>query len=228
MSERGLRVIYWPFQREPRGVADFYRALDAYWVTSRIEGGPVPLLESMATGVPVVSTPVGVALEAIEEGVNGFVRPFEAPDAFAEESADLSGDHARLARLGQAARARMVQDFGEAASVQPARLLYDVAIANFRERTGRDLAPSGPPAWRDGELVDLPKASRLALRANDQSILMDQLINAGAMKAAREVALSAVSGHPLDSGVARRALSAFPRLREGMRSIRRPLRLPSR
>ena len=39
-----------------RELVDCFHALDLYLVTSREEGGPMALMESMATGVPVVST----------------------------------------------------------------------------------------------------------------------------------------------------------------------------
>jgi len=37
----------------------FYRALDALLITSHVEGGPYAPMEALASGVPVVSTPVG-------------------------------------------------------------------------------------------------------------------------------------------------------------------------
>ena len=44
-------------------LARAYHALDLYLVTSRQEGGPKAVLESMAAGVPLVSTRVGQAQE---------------------------------------------------------------------------------------------------------------------------------------------------------------------
>ena len=38
-----------------------YHALDIYLITSREEGGPMGLLESIACGTPVASTNVGMA-----------------------------------------------------------------------------------------------------------------------------------------------------------------------
>lgn len=52
-------------------VARCYRALDLYFVTSREEGGPQALLESLASAVPVVSTRVGMAEDVILDGENG-------------------------------------------------------------------------------------------------------------------------------------------------------------
>lgn len=52
-------------------IADFYHALDLYLITSREEGGPKGLVESMASGVPVVSTAVGMAEDLISDGITG-------------------------------------------------------------------------------------------------------------------------------------------------------------
>jgi len=43
----------------------FYQALDIYLITSREEGGPMGLLESMSCGIPVVTTNVGMASDVI-------------------------------------------------------------------------------------------------------------------------------------------------------------------
>ncbi len=42
-----------------------YRSIDLYVCTSDVEGGPLTVLEALASGVPVVSTPVGVAGEVL-------------------------------------------------------------------------------------------------------------------------------------------------------------------
>lgn len=52
-------------------LAKLYHALDLYLVTSREEGGPMALMESMSSGVPVVSTRVGMGPDLIEPGVSG-------------------------------------------------------------------------------------------------------------------------------------------------------------
>ena len=52
-------------------ILNFYYALDLYLVTSREEGGPMALMESMASHVPVVSTKVGQAEDLIEDKITG-------------------------------------------------------------------------------------------------------------------------------------------------------------
>lgn len=63
--ENGLSQLGVPFRSLGRvaweSLPSLYRALDIYLVTSRDEGGPKSVLESLASGIPVISTPVGQA-----------------------------------------------------------------------------------------------------------------------------------------------------------------------
>ena len=54
-------------------VAQAYEAIDLCIVTSRDEGGPRAVLEAMATGVPLVTTAVGQALELVRHEENGWM-----------------------------------------------------------------------------------------------------------------------------------------------------------
>ena len=76
LEQRGI-----PFRHDYLDYADLtaaYHALDLYLVTSREEGGPMALMESMASHVPVVSTPVGMAPDLIEDGVTGWLAAIDA------------------------------------------------------------------------------------------------------------------------------------------------------
>jgi glycosyltransferase involved in cell wall biosynthesis len=55
-----------------------YHALDLYLITSREEGGPMALMESMASHVPVVSTPVGMAPDLITDSKTGWIADIES------------------------------------------------------------------------------------------------------------------------------------------------------
>ena len=73
--KRGLEAIDVPFAhhyaKSREELAKCYHALDIYLVTSREEGGPMALMESMSSHVPVVSTRVGMAPDLIRDGVTG-------------------------------------------------------------------------------------------------------------------------------------------------------------
>lgn len=67
-------------------VAEYFRAIDLYLVCSREEGGPKAILESMASGIPIISTRVGMAPDVIEGGVDGFLASVEDVDSIVEYS----------------------------------------------------------------------------------------------------------------------------------------------
>ena len=54
-------------------VGQLFQALDAYIVSSRQEGGPKAVLESMASGVPLVTTRVGQAMDLVRHNWNGWM-----------------------------------------------------------------------------------------------------------------------------------------------------------
>lgn len=54
-------------------IVNFYKAIDLYIITSRAEGGPKSLIESFASGVPVVSTDVGMVHDIAINGYNALV-----------------------------------------------------------------------------------------------------------------------------------------------------------
>ena len=65
-----------------------------YLITSREEGGPRAVLESMATGVPIVSTSVGQAVDLIKHKHNGYLVDIEDSENLAYWSnVILNNDH---------------------------------------------------------------------------------------------------------------------------------------
>jgi len=94
--KEGLRDAGVPFEHvfveDYRDMVHYYNLLDAYLVTSRSEGGPKAVLESMATGVPVVSTQVGLAPDVLTDGHNGRLVPIEDVDGLVRATVDLIDD----------------------------------------------------------------------------------------------------------------------------------------
>lgn len=82
LDGRGIPYVHTSAARR-RDLARAYHALDVYAVSSRQEGGPKAVLESMATGIPLVSTRVGQAQELVQDGVNGWQVEVEDADALA-------------------------------------------------------------------------------------------------------------------------------------------------
>ena len=71
-------------------VATAYQAIDVCVVASRDEGGPRAVLESMATGVPLVTTRVGQAADLVEHGVNGWMVDVEDVETLAGSLAHVA------------------------------------------------------------------------------------------------------------------------------------------
>lgn len=73
--------------RPPQDVIrDLYASCDVWLTASRSEGFNLPALEAMACRTPVVSTRTGWPLEAIVDGVNGYLAPIDDVEALAERA----------------------------------------------------------------------------------------------------------------------------------------------
>ena len=81
-----------------------YHALDVTLVTSRQEGGPKAVLESLAAGVPLVTTRVGQAPELLTDGEDGLLADVDDVDALAAAVLRIHADAALAARLRAAGR----------------------------------------------------------------------------------------------------------------------------
>jgi len=71
------------YQKEYMDIGTMFQALDLYLVASREEGGPKAVLESMASGVPLVTTKVGQATDLVKHRENGWVADVEDYEALA-------------------------------------------------------------------------------------------------------------------------------------------------
>lgn len=119
-------------------LAQIYSATDAYLCTSRIEGGPLPILEAMACGVPVVTTPVGHVPELIDDGDNGVLFPLDDHAAGAARVRDLHRDASRSAAIGARAREAMVAKGSWDAVAER----YEAVLAEARQRPLDQVSPA--------------------------------------------------------------------------------------
>lgn len=67
-------------------------AFDVLLLPSLYEGMPYVLLEALAAGVPIVSTDVGGAQEAIEDGLSGFIVPQNTAEGLEQRLVRLAKD----------------------------------------------------------------------------------------------------------------------------------------
>lgn len=109
-------------------------AFDLFLSTSRYEGLPLTLLEAMAMGLPVIAPRLGAFPEVLEDGVTGLLPTprFWAPHMETLDSAPfrsavlrLIADRDERARIGEAARKRVEQDFGIGTMVRRYEALYE-------------------------------------------------------------------------------------------------------
>lgn len=87
------------FLNDPDEIADYYKALDLYIATGRHEGGPKSLVESLASGVPLVSTKAGMAPDVITDGENGFLCDVDAVDQISQKSMMILEDQEKKKRI---------------------------------------------------------------------------------------------------------------------------------
>ncbi len=90
---------------------ELLRRADVYALPTFREGLPVALLEAMAAGLPVVSTPVAGIPDAVEDGVNGFLVPPGDVAALADAIATLLGDQGQRQAMGARNRERARERF---------------------------------------------------------------------------------------------------------------------
>jgi glycosyltransferase involved in cell wall biosynthesis len=90
----GLERLGIPYRHRVVGryedVAGLYHALDAYVVPSRQEGGPKGIFEAMASGIPVVTTCVGQAMDLVLDGRNAWMVDVEDAEGLAHRLSHIA------------------------------------------------------------------------------------------------------------------------------------------
>jgi len=214
----GIRCVHVPFVPDLSGIAEIQRALDVYWVTSRIEGGPVPLLEAMASGVCCVSTPVGMARDVVVDGENGLMAPFDDVGAFVRQTGRLASDPDLRRRIGESARRTMVDGYQWWQVSRSAHDLYRTAIERFGERPGSPRAPVMPPPdpspRRDAPgpvpMAAFPPGIRSWVASREALLFGSVLESMGERRAAHRAHLRSIAARPFDHATVREALRRLP------------------
>jgi glycosyltransferase involved in cell wall biosynthesis len=110
-----------------------YRQADVFVNASLAESFSTTCLEAMASGIPAVSTSVGVFSAAIDDGHNGYLVPQGDYAAMAGRIVELSRNRPLLQTLGHRARAATVERFDWAGAVIPRYLeLYRSVVESRR------------------------------------------------------------------------------------------------
>jgi len=127
---KGIDARFVEWLESPEDLASMYRASRVVVCASTCEGGPRFTVEAMACGTPVVSTPVGVMGELIEDGVNGALCGFDFESLAAALERVLADDAAARA-MGEAGR-RSVQGFERRTTIRG----YAEGLQSIAARTG--------------------------------------------------------------------------------------------
>ena len=88
LEKRGISFIH-RYPQEKKELCKFYNCLDLYLITSREEGGPLAIMESLACKIPLVATKVGMAPDIIKEGKNGFLVEVNSVEEIVRKAKDI-------------------------------------------------------------------------------------------------------------------------------------------
>jgi glycosyltransferase involved in cell wall biosynthesis len=88
------------------------------------EGLPRTLLEAASCGRAVLATDVPGCRDFVRDGVEGLVTPPDDPAALADALARLAAAPDLVARMGEAARARVLSGYTERAVMEAVKALY--------------------------------------------------------------------------------------------------------
>lgn len=103
---------------------DMPKALQELDLLVTLSAGSV-IAEAMATGKPVIGTPIGSTADMIVQGVTGYVIPLDPMEKIVDKIIALAEDPIQSMRIGQAARKHAEQAFGIDAHVQKVQDIYE-------------------------------------------------------------------------------------------------------
>jgi glycosyltransferase involved in cell wall biosynthesis len=118
------------FINRAAALREIYWASDVLVLPSRFEGFPIVVAETMCAGCVPVRTPAGGWRDQIEDGVTGYVIPFNDPPALAAKIALLAGDG--RARMREAATRFATANFSKQAMIAGTSALYREVGAGLR------------------------------------------------------------------------------------------------
>lgn len=127
--EPGVNVYDNLAPNDPR-LIQLYRNADLFVLPTRADCFSIAGVEAMATGLPVITCPVGGVGELFEDGVQGIFVPPDNRDALVRAVTSLIGDEQRRRAMGEAARALAVSQYdNEVNTLRLFRLLDSPARA---------------------------------------------------------------------------------------------------
>lgn len=109
-----------------KDVEKYYQKASIFISPTKHEGFSLMIPEAMACGLPIVATNVSSIPEIIRHGINGFLIPFNDPDALAKAILVLLDNPEKIQSMGIAARQTVEQDFTwEKCAQQFEKMIYN-------------------------------------------------------------------------------------------------------
>lgn len=115
----------------------YYAGIDVYVCASKIEGTPNPVLESMACGVPIISTDVGIVPQAFGPLQKQFILPERTVEAVADALRRLINEPALLTALSEENR-HMIEGWDWSIKAEKFAVFFETCL------NGTDHAESMP------------------------------------------------------------------------------------
>ncbi len=122
--------------RAPDEVVPHLQAMDVCVLTSRVEGFPNALMESMAAGTPVVASAVGGITELIEDGERGILVENRDPEHFARAVHRLLAHRDEAEAMAQQAREYVRAHLDAPIMVSAYRELYAQLLLGAMRKAG--------------------------------------------------------------------------------------------
>ncbi len=139
LAALGDRVRLLPSQTHAR-IRELYADADVFVLPSWREGFPNVVLEAMATGLPVVATPVGAIPDAVRHEKEGVLVPPRDASALRAALERLHREPDAREVLGRNARARVEEEFAMEAVLRRLARIYAELVAERTSPTTRGLS----------------------------------------------------------------------------------------
>jgi len=109
-------------------VTPWLRAMDVFVLPSYAnEGVPQALMQAMACGLPVISTPIGSITEAVQDGISGRIVPARDAGQLHQAIQSFLQDPEQRDTFGAAARNTAVEKFGLDAMLDKMEIIFNQA-----------------------------------------------------------------------------------------------------
>jgi glycosyltransferase involved in cell wall biosynthesis len=123
IQKQGARVSY--FERvSQEEMAGIWGSLDVYLMLSDVEGGPATIAEAMASRCVVLSTAIGLAVDSITDGVNGYLVENTDYDGIIDRLVALDDDPATVVAVTNAGYDYAFKHLRYSESLAPLAALY--------------------------------------------------------------------------------------------------------